>query len=181
MAKLALVYGMRLLPADEIVELDEAEIRLKNGKTAHVTMHLLEGGEKEIRRSSNNRSTLSSSFIRKSDALPSRDSHGAFIPARASANRNPARRLASIAGTPSRALRSNWARIRWRTPCTAPSYADDPPQSTAWPLPEASPVPPILESGPPEPAAERGCACASQPHYNSPGDPVVPVRHRRQR
>ena len=49
MAKLALVYGMRLLPADEIEELDEAEIRLKNGKTAHVTMHLLEGGEKEIR------------------------------------------------------------------------------------------------------------------------------------
>jgi hypothetical protein len=40
---------MRLLPADEIVELDEAEIRLKNGKTAHVAMHLLEGGEKEIR------------------------------------------------------------------------------------------------------------------------------------
>ena len=49
MAKLALVYGMRLLPADEIEELDEAEIRLKNGKTAHVTMHLLEGGEKDIR------------------------------------------------------------------------------------------------------------------------------------
>lgn len=49
MAKLALVYGMRLFPADEIVEVDEAEIRLKNGKTAHVTMHLLEGGEKEIR------------------------------------------------------------------------------------------------------------------------------------
>jgi hypothetical protein len=49
MAKLALVYGMRLLPADEIEELDEAPIKLKNGKTAHVTMHLLEGGEKEIR------------------------------------------------------------------------------------------------------------------------------------
>ena len=49
MAKLALVYGMRLLPADEIEELNEAEIRLKNGKSAHVTMHLLEGGEKEIR------------------------------------------------------------------------------------------------------------------------------------
>jgi hypothetical protein len=49
MAKLALVYGMRLFPADEIEELDEAEIKLKNGKTAHVTMHLLEGGEKEIR------------------------------------------------------------------------------------------------------------------------------------
>jgi hypothetical protein len=40
---------MRLLPADEIEAVDEAEIRLKSGKTAHVTMHLLEGGEKEIR------------------------------------------------------------------------------------------------------------------------------------
>jgi hypothetical protein len=49
MAKLALVYGMRLLPSDEIEEVGEATIRLKNGKTAHVTMHLLEGGEKEIR------------------------------------------------------------------------------------------------------------------------------------
>ena len=49
MAKLALVYGMRLLPADEIEEVDEATIKLKDGKTAHVTMHLLEGGEKEIR------------------------------------------------------------------------------------------------------------------------------------
>ena len=49
MAKLALVYGMRLLPADEIEGVGEAEIRLKNEKKAHVTMHLLEGGEKEIR------------------------------------------------------------------------------------------------------------------------------------
>jgi hypothetical protein len=49
MAKLALVYGMRLLPADEIEEVSEAQIRLKDGKTTHVTMHLLEGGEKEIR------------------------------------------------------------------------------------------------------------------------------------
>ena len=43
MAKLALVYGMRLLPADEIEEVGEAEVRLKNGKTAHVTMHLAGG------------------------------------------------------------------------------------------------------------------------------------------
>ena len=49
MAKLALVYGMRLLPADEIDEISEAEIRLKNGKSARVTMHLIEGGEREIR------------------------------------------------------------------------------------------------------------------------------------
>ncbi len=48
MAKLALIYGMRLLPADEIAELGEAEVRLKNGKNAHVTMHLLEGSKDEI-------------------------------------------------------------------------------------------------------------------------------------
>lgn len=49
MAKLALIYGMRLLPADEIDQVGEAEIRLKSGKTVHVTMHLIEGGESEIR------------------------------------------------------------------------------------------------------------------------------------
>jgi hypothetical protein len=49
MAKLALVYGMRLLPADEIEAVGDADVRLKSGKDAHVTMHLLEGGEKEIR------------------------------------------------------------------------------------------------------------------------------------
>ena len=49
MAKLALVYGMRLLPADEIAEISEAEVTLKSGKKAHVTMHLIEGGEEEIR------------------------------------------------------------------------------------------------------------------------------------
>ena len=49
MAKLALVYGMRLLPADEIEAVGDAEISLKNGKKAHVTMHLIEGGEDEIR------------------------------------------------------------------------------------------------------------------------------------
>jgi hypothetical protein len=50
MAKLALVYGLRLVPAEEIEELTDADIKLKNGNTAHVTMHLIEGGEREIRR-----------------------------------------------------------------------------------------------------------------------------------
>jgi len=49
MAQLALIYGMRLLPADELESVSEATITLKNGKTAHVTMHLIEGGETEIR------------------------------------------------------------------------------------------------------------------------------------
>jgi hypothetical protein len=50
MAKLALVYGMRLLPADELEQVKDAEITLKNGKKAQVTMHLIEGGEEEVRK-----------------------------------------------------------------------------------------------------------------------------------
>jgi hypothetical protein len=50
MAKLALVYGLRLLPADEMEDVKDAEITLKNGHKAHVTMHLIEGGEEEIRK-----------------------------------------------------------------------------------------------------------------------------------
>ncbi len=49
MAKLALIYGMRLLPADDVEAVSEAEITLKNGRKAHVTMHLIEGGEDQIR------------------------------------------------------------------------------------------------------------------------------------
>lgn len=53
MAQLALVYGMRLLPADELESVGSAEITLKDGRKAHVTMHLLEGGEHEIRKQLN--------------------------------------------------------------------------------------------------------------------------------
>lgn len=49
MAKLALIYGMRLLPSDDIEEVGHAPVKLKSGKTAHVTMHLIEGGEQEVR------------------------------------------------------------------------------------------------------------------------------------
>jgi hypothetical protein len=48
MAKLALVYGMRLFPADELGEVGEATLRLKDGREAHVTMHLIEGSKEEI-------------------------------------------------------------------------------------------------------------------------------------
>ena len=48
MANLTLVYGMRLLPADEIVAVGEAPVTLKNGNEAHVTMHVLEGSREEI-------------------------------------------------------------------------------------------------------------------------------------
>jgi hypothetical protein len=51
MAKLALVYGLRMLPSEELAEVKAAEIVLQSGKTAHVTMHLLEGEtEEELRR-----------------------------------------------------------------------------------------------------------------------------------
>ena len=48
MAKLALIYGMRLFPSEELGEVKEATVVLKNGKTTRVTMHLIEGSKEEI-------------------------------------------------------------------------------------------------------------------------------------
>ena len=48
MANLTLVYGMRLLPSDEVVEVGDATVKLKNGRDAHVTMHVIEGSKEEI-------------------------------------------------------------------------------------------------------------------------------------
>lgn len=48
MANLTLVYGLRLLPADEVSEVGDAIVKLKSGRDARVTMHLLEGSKDEI-------------------------------------------------------------------------------------------------------------------------------------
>jgi len=48
MANLTLVYGMRLLPADEVASVGEAPVALKNGNQARVTMHVLEGSREQI-------------------------------------------------------------------------------------------------------------------------------------
>jgi hypothetical protein len=48
MANLTLVYGMRLLPADEIAAVGDAPVTLKNGNQAHVTLHVLEGSREQI-------------------------------------------------------------------------------------------------------------------------------------
>jgi len=48
MANLTLVYGMRLLPADELAEVGDATSKLNNGREAHVTMHVLEGSKEQI-------------------------------------------------------------------------------------------------------------------------------------
>jgi uncharacterized protein YybS (DUF2232 family) len=48
MAKLALVYGMRLYPADELDSVAEATVKLKNGRNTSITMHLIEGDKEDI-------------------------------------------------------------------------------------------------------------------------------------
>jgi ribosomal 50S subunit-associated protein YjgA (DUF615 family) len=48
MAKLALVYGMRLFPAEDVAQIQEAMLTLKDGRKAHVTMHVIEGSKEEI-------------------------------------------------------------------------------------------------------------------------------------
>ena len=39
---------MRLLPAEEIEEVGEAAIKLKNGREARVTLHIVEGSKEDI-------------------------------------------------------------------------------------------------------------------------------------
>lgn len=48
MANLVLVYGMRLLPAEDLVEVSPAVVRLKGDREARITLHILEGGKEEI-------------------------------------------------------------------------------------------------------------------------------------
>jgi hypothetical protein len=48
MANLTLVYGMRLLPSEDIAQVGSAPVKLNNGREAHVTMHVLEGSKEEI-------------------------------------------------------------------------------------------------------------------------------------
>jgi len=48
MANLTLIYGLRLLPSEELSEVEDAVLKLKNGREARVTMHMLEGSKEEI-------------------------------------------------------------------------------------------------------------------------------------
>ncbi len=48
--KRALVYGMRLFDPDEVAAVDDARVRLTDGSSARVTMHLIEGTRLQIRR-----------------------------------------------------------------------------------------------------------------------------------
>ena len=48
MANLTLIYGMRLLPEGEVMEIQDATLKLANGHEAHVTMHSIEGSRQQI-------------------------------------------------------------------------------------------------------------------------------------
>lgn len=48
MANLVLVYGMRLLPAEELAGVQPAPVQLKNGNESQVPMHVLEGSREQI-------------------------------------------------------------------------------------------------------------------------------------
>jgi hypothetical protein len=50
MAKLTLIYGLRLLPEGEVTEIHDATLKLANGREAHVTMHTIEGSRQDIER-----------------------------------------------------------------------------------------------------------------------------------
>ena len=47
MADFALIYGLRLLPTEDLEAVEDAVVRLKGGKTARVTMHLLNRDQSE--------------------------------------------------------------------------------------------------------------------------------------
>ena len=45
---MSLVYGMRLLPSEEVAEVGEGTVKLKNGHETRVQLHLIEGSKEEI-------------------------------------------------------------------------------------------------------------------------------------
>ena len=50
MARYTLVYGLRLLPEGRLVDADEVRLTLKNGDTAGLTLHTIDGTIPQLRR-----------------------------------------------------------------------------------------------------------------------------------
>jgi hypothetical protein len=46
----AMVYGMRVFGQDDVAAVEDARVRLNDGTTGRVTMHLIEGTRAQIRR-----------------------------------------------------------------------------------------------------------------------------------
>jgi hypothetical protein len=51
MARYTLVYGMRLIPEGSLTEAHGATLTLRDGSTANVTLHTLDGTIPQLRRS----------------------------------------------------------------------------------------------------------------------------------
>jgi hypothetical protein len=50
MARYTLVYGMRLIPEGSLQEARDGVLTLRDGSTAHVTLHTLDGTIPQLRR-----------------------------------------------------------------------------------------------------------------------------------
>lgn len=50
MARYTLVYGLRLIPEGTFTNLTDATVTLKDGATAHVTLHTIDGTIPQLRR-----------------------------------------------------------------------------------------------------------------------------------
>ena len=50
MARYTLVYGLRLLPQGTLVDADEVRLKLKDGDTAGLTLHTIDGTIPQLRR-----------------------------------------------------------------------------------------------------------------------------------
>jgi len=50
MARYTLVYGLRLVPEGTLTGADEVQLRLKNGDTAGLTLHTIDGTIPQLRR-----------------------------------------------------------------------------------------------------------------------------------
>jgi hypothetical protein len=50
MARYTLVYGLRLIPEGTLVEMADARLKLKDGESAHLTLHTIDGTIPQLRR-----------------------------------------------------------------------------------------------------------------------------------
>jgi hypothetical protein len=50
MARYTLVYGLRLVPEGTLVGADEVKLRMKDGETAGLTLHTIDGTIPQLRR-----------------------------------------------------------------------------------------------------------------------------------
>jgi len=50
MARYTLVYGVRLVLEGSLVQIDDARLHLKDGESAHLTLHTIDGTIPQLRR-----------------------------------------------------------------------------------------------------------------------------------